>query len=64
MKKVVLVGGGKKSLILDLLNIKSKNEEDFKSQNVDFEFQNQERKKNIAAKAKIIIEKDAKVFVD
>ena len=64
MKKVVLVGGGKKSLILDLLNIKSKNEEDFKSQNLGFEFQNQERKKNIVAKAKIIIEKNENAFVD
>ena len=57
MKKVVLVGSGKKSLILDLLNKNQNINEDVKSQN-------QERKKNIIAKAKIIIEKNENAFVD
>lgn len=57
MKKVVLVGGGKKSLILDLLKKNQNINEDIKSQN-------QERKKNVLAKAKIIIEKNENAFVD
>ena len=57
MKKVVLVGGGKKSLILDMLKKNQNTKEDFKSQN-------QEKQNNIMSKAKIIIDKNENAFAD
>ena len=53
MKKVVLSGEGKNSLLLDILKKIQNEKEDFKS-----------RKKNIITKAKIIIEKNENPFVD
>lgn len=61
MKKVVLVGGGKKSLILELLKDKSKNEEDLEKVSKSLK---EERKNKINEKAKKLIKTDAKVFLD
>ena len=57
MKKIVFVGNGKKSLILDILK---KNE----NKKIEFESENKERKKNMQAKANIIIEKNQNAFED
>ena len=57
MKKIVLVGGGKKSLILELLK-KNTNEK-------DFEIVSKEDSKNkLMLEAKKRIETDEKVFVE
>ncbi len=59
MKKIVLVGGGKKSLILDALK---KNNENNKH---ELEKVSQENSKNkLMLEAKKLIETDEKVFVE
>lgn len=58
MKKVVLVGGGKKSLILEILKKNSKNEEDLEI------VSKEERTNKIIVKTKKLIETDSKVFLD
>ena len=57
MKQVVLIGGGKKSLILDIIKKNQTTKE-------DFEFQKEERKENLKTKAKTIIEKNENAFVE
>ena len=51
------MGNGKKSLISDILK---KNE----NKKIEFESENKERKKNMQAKANIIIEKNQNAFED
>ena len=58
MKKVVLSGEGKKSLILELLKENSKIKKDFE------EVPNEETKNKVLEKAKKLIETDSKVFLD
>ena len=57
MKKVVLVGGVKKSLILELLKKNITNEKDFEI------VSKEERTNKIIAETKKLNETDAKVFV-
>ena len=58
MKKIVLVGGGKKSLILELLKKNITNEKDLEK------VSKEERTNKIIAETKKLNETDEKVFVE